>query len=346
MKRFPGLKEVAYGDRAEYSALFILSHYFPNSVRLRERMGRVRLRVAAQLRRQGPGKVFPVARVASLSPAQFRAAYLATGTPVVLEGGARDWMTAQRWSFEEFRRRFGQETIKLVQREGLTDDDVVFEKEYSEELPFGEFLDQTLSGGRKYMRFSPLLEQFPELLEDLDHDFFLRMTGSRWGQIYQMFIGGEGTVTPMHNAMSPFFFLNVRGVKHWTFVANRYLPVLNPASDGVGYNHSGADFLKPDLEKHPGLDSVDRLEARLGPGDLMYVPSWLWHSVRNEQPTIGLRCGFVNARNIVRESATLAFTRVFAARNPTMLEALYLLLVKKDLSRRTKHLVSPGLIRK
>lgn len=346
MRSYPGLKEVSAADRAEYNLLFVLEHYAPASRYLRERKQRVRERVAESLRRQGPGRALAVERVASLSPEDFRRRYLAPGIPVVIEGAARDWPLAERWSFEEFRGRYGNETIKLVQREGLTDDDFVFEREYSEEVLFGDFLDQVLAGGRKYMRFSPLLERFPALLDDFDHAFFDRMTRNRVGRIYQMFIGGAGTTTPLHNALSPFFFVNVRGRKQWTFIPNRFLPVLNPASDGVGYNHSGADLAAPDLAAYPGLECVDRLETELGPGDVMYVPSWLWHSVRNLAPTIGVRCGFAHLGNIVGESATLAFTRVFAARNPTMLEALWHMLVERNLPRRETRLLNPGLIRR
>ena len=42
------------------------------------------------------------------------------------------------------------------------------------------------------MRFSPLLEKFPELLDDFDHDFFKRMSGNNWGLTYQLFMGGPG----------------------------------------------------------------------------------------------------------------------------------------------------------
>jgi hypothetical protein len=346
LRRFPGLKEVPSGERAVYNALFVLEHFLRLPRALAERKRLARERVARALRAQGPARTFPVQRVAALAPEEFKRRFLSTGTPVIIERAAASWPLASRWSFDEFRRRFGGETIKLVQREGLTDDDFVFDREYSEEIAFGDFLEQVLSGGRKYMRFSPLLERFPELLGDFDHDYFRRMVPTRVGLIYQVFIGGTGTATPLHNALSPFLFVNVAGIKRWTFIPNRFLPVLNPASDGVGYNHSSADLENPDESAHPGLAHVDRLEARLGPGDVMYVPSWLWHSVRNEAPTIGVRCGFSHLGNIVGESSTLAFTRVFGARNPTMLEALYHMLIVKNLPSREKRLLNPGLIRR
>src|SRR5207249_996224 len=111
--------------------------------------------------------------------------------------------------------------------------------------------------------------------------------------------------------------VNVCGVKHWALVPNHYLAVLNPSADGFGYNHSGLQVESPNLQEFPGFDRIDRLEATMHPGDILYLPSWMWHSVKNDSPTIGVRCGFVYPRGMVGEASTLAFIRLFAARNPS-----------------------------
>ena len=40
-------------------------------------------------------------------------------------------------------------------------------------------------------------------------------------------------------------------------------------------------------------------------GDILYLPSWMWHSVKNEAPTIGVRCGFVYIKGMLMEAPTL-----------------------------------------
>src|SRR5262245_34998457 len=170
------MRDVPRRERAAFGAMFFLQHWFPRSERLRRRKEAVRARIVAHVRRGGKGKVLVVDRRRDLSPAEFRAQYLGRGIPVVLEGAGRDWSCTREWSFDNFRRRFGPETIKLVQRKGVApDDEVVGGREFSEEIVFSEFLDQVLEGGRKYMRFSPLLEQFPELLNDFDQGFLQSM---------------------------------------------------------------------------------------------------------------------------------------------------------------------------
>ena len=127
-------------------------------------------------------------------------------------------------------------------------------REFSEEIQFGTFLDQVQNGGGKYMRFSPLLEKFPELLDDFDHAFFKRMSGNSWGITYQLFMGGIGTFTPMHNAMTSFFFVNICGRKRWELISNQYLAVMNPSADGFGYNHSKAQADMSNLVEFPGFE--------------------------------------------------------------------------------------------
>jgi hypothetical protein len=342
MKLPSEMRRIPPGQRGLYNALFLLHHLVPESARVQGWRDAVRLRVAEHLRGGGPGKIIPVERVETLSPREFRTRYLATGTPVIIDKGAADWPCVKSWSFDDFRRRFGHATLKLVHHKGLSDDDVMLDREYTDEMRFTEFLDQALTGGTKYMRFSPILEMFPELVGDFDMEFLRRMPGPlSVGTTFEAFIGGKRTFTPLHNAPTPFFFVNVCGIKRWALVPNHYLPVLNPSADGMSYNHSGADVGRPDTHAFPGLDSIDRLEAVLEPGDLFFMPSWLWHSVQNEAATIGVRCGFIYPKSMFSEAATLFFIRVFAARNPTVSQVLYHTLLKRNLPERKNMLLQP-----
>src|SRR5262245_12094554 len=180
------------------------------------------------------------------------------------------------------------------------------------------------------MRFSPLLEKFPELRDDFDGKFFNGMMGWNLGVIHHMFIGGPGSYTPLHNAITPFFFVNICGIKRWSFIPNQYLALLNPAADGFGYNHSAADLDLSNVDQFPGFACIDRLEAVMHPGDVLFNPSWMWHCVQNESPTIGLRYGLYHPKTMVSESYTLFLVRLLAARNPSVLRGLYYSLVRSN----------------
>lgn len=347
MRYSTGMATIPSKQRAMFDLLFLLEHYFPESDWIQRKKTETRMQVAEHLRARPPGRIVPVERVTSLSPADFRRRYLSKGIPVILENGAQTWPLAKAWSFDGFRQRYGNETIKLVQRKGVAaDHEVVTGREYSEEIQFGEFLDHVVNGGGKYMRFSPLLEKFPELLDDFDHTFFKQMSGNRLGLTYQLFMGAQGTFTPLHNAMTGFFFVNVCGVKRWALIPNHYLAVLNPNADGFGYNHSKAEADLSNADEFPGLDRIDRMEAVMHPLDILYLPSWMWHSVKNDSPTIGVRCGFIYAKGMMLEAPTLSFIRLFAARNPSTFEALYHVFAKKNLPERDKWLLTARLIRR
>lgn len=341
-----GMKPVGWRDRAAFNLAFLLEHYFPKSERVLRMRHAARARVVEQMQRSGTGRITQVERHRTLEPKDFHRRYLSRGIPVIWENEAATWPLAS-WSFDSFRQRYGKETIKLVQRKGVAaDDEIISGREFSEEIGFGDFLDQVESGGGKYMRFSPLLEKFPELLDDFDHAFFKRMAGNNWGLTYQLFMGGTGTFTPLHNAMTGFFFVNVCGVKRWELISNRYLAVLNPSADGFGYNHSKAQLDMSNVEEFPGLDCIDRWQVVMHPGDVLYLPNWMWHSVKNDSPTIGIRCGFVYPTGMLKSAFTLSFIRLFAARNPSTLEALYYVFFRSNLPERDKWLLTAKLIRR
>jgi hypothetical protein len=309
------MRPVRWDARAAFNVLFVLEHFVRNSRKLKRLRIAARDRVVEHLRQQGKGQVIPVDRVRGLTPEKFRQEYLHKGIPVIMEGAAAQWRCTREWSFESWKRRFGDETIRVTERPGLSDDDYVDETELTEEMNFGAFLDQASSGGRRYIRFSPLFDKFPELRDDVDENWLRGMPDRSFGLIPQLFIGGVGTKTPLHNAMTVFFFVNVMGVKRWTFVPNRYIAVLDPVADGRGYNHSEAVVEDPDLDRFPGLDSVDRMETVMYPGDVLFNPSWNWHSVRNDSATIGIRFGMIRPTTMLSGSFTLAFVRVFGPRN-------------------------------
>jgi hypothetical protein len=196
------------------------------------------------------------------------------------------------------------------------------------------------------MRFSPLLERFPELLDDFDHDFFKSMSGNGWGITYQMFMGGTGSYTPLHNAMTSFFFVNVCGIKRWALIPNHYLPILNPSADGFGYNHSARTRRPAERRRVSGPRvhrSTGSRHAARG-SSLRPVVDVALRAERFADHRGSLRLRLPDG--MMREAFTLSFIRLFAARNPSTLEALYYTLFSKDLPERDKWLLTARLIRR
>jgi len=338
------MRRLAASDRAVFTALFAVQHLLRNSRAVTEARDRARDRLVGRLEAGGPGRVVPVDRHDALDPGEFRRRYLRRGRPVVISGGVGRAAALEDLSFERLRQSHGAEMVKLVQKEGLTNEETRPDLEYSDVLPLSQVLDLVEAGDGEYLRFSPLLEQFPELLDHLDLASFRRLVSDRWGFAFQLFIGGPHSSTPFHNSTIPFLYTQVAGTKRWKLVPNHYMAAMDPPATRLQYSHSRAAVDLSNVDELPWIGHVDHFEAVLEPGDVLFVPSWMWHGVENLSATIGVRCGFMYPPGAVRASATLTFLRV-AACDPGPLRWLWYSYVKTNLPQRDDLLLTSRMIR-
>jgi hypothetical protein len=336
------MRTIPARDRAEFDGWFLLECRLGGDERVAARKERVRRRIVSRLQAAGPRAPTPLERVTKLSPGDFKKHYLDPGRPVLIEGAAREWTCCRRWTFEFLREYCGDEVVKITQRRGVTTEAPVGDKEYSHEMPFREYVDQLLNGGKPYLRFSSLLEAFPELLEDLDLKYLKKMRSSS-GAWVQAFIGAKSSRTPFHAAMSEGIFINIAGVKRWVLVPSHYNAVMNPNTQPSEIVHTNVDAFSPDLDAYPGFDCIDRFEAIQRPGDILYFPAWMWHYVENLEHTIGLRYGFASVRGAFVGSPGLTLVRALVAK-PSLLSQAYATYVRRDTRSREDRLLAPALI--
>ena len=55
---------------------------------------------------------------------------------------------------------------------------------------------------------------------------------------------------------------------------------------------AGFELEAPDYDRFPRFREVRLREARLGPGDALYLPSQWWHFVRSLEPSISINCWY------------------------------------------------------
>ena len=120
---------------------------------------------------------------------------------------------------------------------------------------------------------------------------------------------------------------------------------MNPPADGANYNHSDVDLNLSNVDRFPGLDCIDRMEAVLGPSDVLFNPRGCGTAFRTKRRRSACAAEFINIRTMISESPTLAFIRVFAARNPSLPEALHYAMLKKNLAQREKRLNTASIFR-
>lgn len=246
-------------------------------------------RLHEDLKKGGDGKTVEIDRVRDISILDLKKNYISKNKPVVLEGLANDWDCVKNWSLDYFRDLHGEDEITVVANDTK---EVPFEI-----LKLADVLDNIQSGGSKYYRFYPLLKEHPEHIRDFNYTWLrkARSKVSFWEQ-FQVFIGGKGTSTPLHNAMASNLFVQAYGHKEWILYSPKLTAIIDP-EPGVNM-HRGAPFKIKDGPFDPFNPNyntpytlykyVDSIRVTLNPGDVLFNPPNYWHAVRNPTDSIGI----------------------------------------------------------
>jgi hypothetical protein len=241
------------------------------------------------LKKHGEGKLMPIERRKDLSLEEFKNHYVRKGIPVVLEGAAKDWACANKWSLEYFKELHGKDEIVLVDQ---GDEDYPYEL-----TTLADVINNIRGGGSKYYRFYPLLVRHPEHIKDFDYEW-LRKRRNKPVMVdaFQVFIGGEGSYTGLHNANQSNLFVQTYGEKKWALYSHYYSTIIDPSPihnlyrtaprkkvEGP-FNPFEPDFSAPyELYKY-----IDGYEVHLKPGDILWNPPFYWHAVKNVTDSIGV----------------------------------------------------------
>ena len=274
------------------------------------------------------GGLVEIDRRSDLTPEMFQKEYIDKGLPVVLEGKAAKWACVQNWSLDYFKERYGEEEILYVNHDSLGE-------EY-EKMSLAEILDGIREDKSKYFRFYPLLQRHPEHLKDFDYEWLLKFRHRwNWNENFQVFIGGEGSETQLHNASSCNLFTQVYGEKKWVLYPPYYTMVLDPDPSHNVYRvtsaRQGTLFkpFEPKYDEHPLFRYIDGVKVHLKPGDVLYNPPFWWHAVQNVTDSIGVGYRWLPPAHAFKQ-ARLYFLLDLMAFNPPIWKTLKL--VKKDVN--------------
>jgi histone arginine demethylase JMJD6 len=217
--------------------------------------------------------------------------------PVIIRDFA-PWKAFDSWSIENFRKRFGDRTVKLPSGQKRMD----------------AFLDEVLASTPgspgEYLNQVPIAKEFPELLDDilpipsamkpnwLTNSLMLR----RWGTFdgfCELFIGGAGAgFTRLHCDM---YWVNtmitqVVGAKEFTLFAPSDTPYLYP-NPTTPYFSSIPRIDDVSDESFPLFAKAEPIVVRVEPGETIYVPWGFWHATRILEPSIAVAASTANRGN-------------------------------------------------
>lgn len=105
-----------------------------------------------------------------------------------------------------------------------------------------------------------------------------------------IWLGGKGTVTPLHKDSADNFAFHVCGRKRWILFPVRDAEYLylsramdKPDSD---FAASDIDLRNPDFTKFPALKNAKSIEVTINTGEVLYLPAGWSHFVENIEKTL------------------------------------------------------------
>jgi lysine-specific demethylase 8 len=273
-----------------------------------------RARVQARLSARPSPSPCSVDRRENLSPEEFQREYFQASRPVIFAGAARNWPCVKKWSLDWFEGQYGEQDLLLVDAPGLTTRENEAGYEY---LRMRELVRDIRAEAGKYLRFSPLLHDFPSLAADFDIGWLERMRGgSTFARTYYMFMGGDGHRTYLHNDQPCNLFVQVAGEKKWTLFSPGDSALLYPEVANTAYVKSPVNLSGPDEAKHPLFRHARPITAHLHPGDVLYVPPFVWHEVENFGETIAVGYRYSSLSAAARSSLAFLLLRALSTNPP------------------------------
>lgn len=321
-----------------YGTLQVLDHFIGRQ-NVNKVLGKVRyrtrMRILAELRKKGGGKVVQLDEVHGDYLKELRR-YVRDGVPVVLKGAAKSWPCVQKWSLDYFKEKHGDDRIVMADQSNIANEFDVH--------TLREVIDDIQGGKGTYYRFYPLLKRHPEHLLDVDYQFLRKVKHSpNLAEAFQVFIGGAGTETPLHNASACNLFVQVHGRKKWVLYSNHFTPAIDPASVRNLYRSAPirTDYyfnpFDPDYKNYPDYEHMLTWEVELEPGDILWNPPFVWHTIKNPTDSIGVGYRWIPPFYCMRRSP-LYFTLDLFATKPPIWKSLGLM--KEDMN--LVHLAETG----
>jgi hypothetical protein len=211
--------------------------------------------------------------------------------PIIMRDAAAHWPAFKKWNFDFLSKNYGDINVPSLDPEKKPD------SRYEEES-LKSLILRIQKGEKKYCKFSDFLYRAPKLMEDLYYSELdvLKPRLSVQGT-YQFFIGPSSINTRLHNALGHNFFTQITGEKTWKIYPAYYTPLFLPKLTQTAHHISDDEFAFP----HTHVEFKDKLnywEAKLSPGDILYNPSFCWHTVESPTESIAVKSSWASKESL------------------------------------------------
>jgi hypothetical protein len=264
------------------------------------------LRLYGDLHRQSP-RASTIDVVSEGTGHEFFDRYYTKNRPVLLKGVLSDSHAVRRWSPAYFRERFGEVPLEITAGRRHDDDYELHFRQTVRTVSLAEFVDRLSMESdtndiylvaRNYFFDNPALRGLrceltppPEIIDTTDES---PGTAKLW-------MGPQGTVTPLHFDKHSILFTQVYGRKHFKLIPSFDHPYMYARNTF----YSAVDASHVDLSRFPLFQNVSMAEVVVEPGDALFLPVGWWHWARSLDISISVTyCSFrAKDRNTALRSA-------------------------------------------
>lgn len=237
--------------------------------------------------------------------------------PTVFRGAARDWPCMNQWSDAFFAEKYGDYTVELIDNIGGVGNDSSYMR-----TDMATFIHKLKKDKKAYLRVCRIIDEHPELKDDLDLDFIQELAGGiSNGDIFYLFMGEAGTNTTMHSEMPVTVFVQVKGSKRWAIYPPEERIFLDPKAQRLAYYHTKANPFYPDYKSYPLLPYGQGYDITTEEGDVLIIPPFYWHYVENLSSSMAVAFKHLDIPLAFKKSFLLSVL-FFLRTKPTIIESI------------------------
>lgn len=263
-----------------------------------------------------PGNVNgEIDRRSNLSYEEFSGRYMYANKPVIFTDALGPWRALSRWTPNFFQSEFGDMTFSIA--EGRKSSSYSEKTNGMVQYTMAHFIDRVLESSddspAPYFRNQSLSGMFPSLKADVEPapEYFFpnwlldQYTIKRFHAalhhygILELFIGGRGGTFPVlhydHGGLHA-FLMQIYGRKRYVLYPPDQTPYMYPTKEKPNLSMVNSVF-EPDLNRFPLFAKAVPTTFELAAGEMMFLPSGWWHTVKMLTPSITLSLNMINHSN-------------------------------------------------
>ena len=219
------------------------------------------------------------------------------------------------WNLSRLRRELCEQSIQaeigsVFDCTKINDEGIV-QTYVRKKMSFAEFVDEGISrngASPYYLTEWPVFDEEPRLMK-------------RLGRIYgvlldrpvsfpaKFYVGFSGSFTPWHFDNSPNVSIQLSGKKLWRFVCAAPQEFFSPFPKKSAFGHFSRRNTRDDLQALFGRakqEHLNAIEIVCQPGDILYVPKGVWHSVEVIEPSVSTHFHWRNPLQVCLDAASAA----------------------------------------